>query len=93
MSWRLWSVGGYGEEALLREKELLEEIILVVGDVHLRDQVSDRWVWHNDRSGSFSVKDAYKVIVSNRRDLGSVLTVVGGVDSGGSLGICGDLNL
>jgi hypothetical protein len=51
--------------ALLQEKELLEE---------LRDQVNDRWVWHNDRSGSFSVKEAYKVTVSNKRYLGFVVS-------------------
>jgi hypothetical protein len=68
-------VGGNGKEcALLWENELFEELILVVGHVHLNDQVSYRWVWHNDSGRSFSVKEAYKVIVSNRRDLASLVS-------------------
>ncbi|GAU42432.1 hypothetical protein TSUD_247740 [Trifolium subterraneum] len=41
----------------------------------LRDQVSDRWVWHSDMSGSFSVNEAYEVIWNKLVLLKVVLSV------------------
>lgn len=71
-----WSDGVWHWEFVWRrnlfewEKEFLEELKFVIGQVVLIPVKVDKWSWSRVKDGNFSTRDAYKVICESRNSEG-----------------------
>ena len=66
-----WTVGGRGwawrPRLLAWEEDSMREYILLLHNVVLQDNVSDTWRWLLDPVHGYSVREAYRFLISDEQ--------------------------
>lgn len=66
-----WAIGKWNWKVLWRrnlldwEKEKENELLQILQSVEVREGVEDRWVWEDKGEGVYTIREAYRLMLTN----------------------------